>query len=289
VASLGGQVTVESRLGHGTVFQVELPFAKADGPMPEDRATGSASTVGSHLRILVVEDDATNMEILTSLLNYDGHKVVQAYSGKEARDVFRPEDTDCILSDIRLRDTNGVDLVRYLREIAQQADPGRHIPAIAVTANVMPEDLDAYSAAGFECVVSKPLDERKLYGAIRVAIGAGSQTGQADIQAHAGRAARLKELLGAEEYEKVQVAFRQTLEECHAELKDAIERNDRDRIRFLAHRVTGSAASIGAPELAKIAATVEDQAAGPSGPDRSDVDKMLKSCESVLKDFKLEQ
>ncbi|MGB3314639.1 MAG: ATP-binding protein, partial [Albidovulum sp.] len=285
VAALDGEVTVESTLGQGTTFQVVLPFQKTSAAQPDKRAIGTATTVGTKLRVLVVEDDATNMEVLTSLLRYDGHSIVQAVSGKQAKEVFRPGETDCILSDIRLPDMKGVQLVQELAEIAHKADPDRRVPAIAVTANVMPEDIDEYAMAGFDHVVSKPLDERKLFGAMKAVIGAGPVQLSPDISADTGRMTRLRELLGEEEFRKVRAAFRLTLEECLSGLERAIEQDDHERIRFLAHRMAGSSGSIGVTELEQISRSLEGQMARMADFDRTTLERLLACCRRVLDEF----
>lgn len=285
VSALGGEVAVESTLGQGTTFRIDLPFRQTEAAQPDARSVGTATTVGTPLRVLVVEDDATNMEVVTSLLRYDGHQIAQARSGAEAKEVFRPEETDIILSDIRLPDMKGVQLVRELAGIARRADPDRTIPAIAVTANVMPEDLDDYAEAGFAAVVSKPLDERKLFGAMKAAIGGGPVDAISGNAAANGRMARLRELLGAEEYRKVRAAFRLTLEECHAGLEQAIGAGDLDRIRFLVHRMAGSSASIGVVELEQLSRSVEDRLVRNTDIDPMTLDRLLRCSRRVLDDF----
>ncbi|MEO3416234.1 ATP-binding protein [Roseovarius sp. CAU 1744] len=280
VASLDGEVSVKSNLGEGTTFRVVLPFQAVTDRLPQPELPETATTVGAPQRVLIVEDDPTSMEILRSLLEHDGHTVFAASNGTDAKRIFRPERTDCIITDIRLPDITGVQLVLDLRDASHAESPDREIAAIAVTANVMPDDLAKYAAAGFDAVVSKPLDEKVLYGAIRSAIGIQPQGDTPNASDPNNRMSRLKELMSDEEFESVLMTFKEALEEGYSDLKKAVQEGDRDRISYLAHRLSGSAASFGETDLANTAKSVEIQL--DSGNDAC-VEKMLESCGSVLR------
>ncbi|MFY2825341.1 ATP-binding protein [Ruegeria sp. MALMAid1280] len=286
VTSLEGQVSVKSSLGEGTVFRVEVPFQAAPAPSPQSEASGMAITVGTQQNVLIVEDDPTSMEILKSLLERDGHEVTAAANGRDAKELFRPDDVDCILTDIRLPDTTGVQLARDLKRIAKANRPERTIATIAVTANVMPEDLDEYTTAGFDAVVSKPLDERVLYGAIRASIGKHPSDKPYVSRGSEATKARLSKFLSGEEMEQVFVAFRESLEDCHSQLEKAQKQGDRDRIEFLVHRVYGSVSSFGETELANMAKSVETLLQSGTENYGVELKELIDSCGAVLKGLK---
>ncbi|MEW9922316.1 ATP-binding protein [Marimonas sp. MJW-29] len=286
VASLGGELKFESKEGEGTTFRVMLPFK-----IVTDRPTRSdlpelASTVGSHQNVLVVEDDPVSMEVLKSLLESDGHNVITASTGADAIDGFRPSEVDCILTDIRLPDMTGITLASELKSIAHASQPERKTAIIAVTANVMPEDLETYAATGFDAVVSKPLDERLLYGAMRQALEQNTSCASAGPLPHADRAARMRDILGKDEFKKILVTFKETLEEDYAKLKQAAKDGQRNKMQYLAHKISGSAASFGETELAKAAMTVEDQLKRDDTGSVANVGHVLERCESVLSRLK---
>lgn len=88
VTQMSGQIQVESQLGKGTTFTVELPFQSAE---QEEHPCGGTldnpiSLEGKH--ILLAEDNAVNMEIATELLTMNGMKVTQAWDGQEAVECF---------------------------------------------------------------------------------------------------------------------------------------------------------------------------------------------------------
>ncbi len=285
VSTLNGQVSVRSNLGEGTVFRVEVPFHAAPAPSPQSEMAGFAATVGTKQNVLIIEDDPTSMEILKSLLERDGHTVTAAANGKEAIARFRPDDTDCILTDIRLPDTTGVQLARDLKQIAKEAGLDKSITTIAVTANVMPEDLDEYTNAGFDAVVSKPLDERVLYGAMRASLGQPSPE-ISYIPNTDDTKERLKKFLSNEELDQVFLTFRESLEDCYVELKKAQGQGDRDRIEFLVHRVYGSVSSFGETELAAKAQSVEGLLRSGAENYSAELDKLIQSCGVVIQDLK---
>jgi signal transduction histidine kinase/CheY-like chemotaxis protein/HPt (histidine-containing phosphotransfer) domain-containing protein len=286
VASLGGELKFESKEGEGTTFRVMLPFT-----IITDRPTRSdlpelASTVGEPQNVLVVEDDPVSMEVLKSLLERDGHAVTTASSGVDAIKAFQPAEVDCILTDIRLPDTTGIMLAKELKSIAHSCHPERKITIIAVTANVMPEDLEAYAVTGFDAVVSKPLDERLLYGAMRQVLRHRTARASGGHPPIIDRAAKLRDVLGKDEFEKILVTFTETLEVDYSELKEAAKDGEQDKIQYLVHKISGSAASFDEIELAEAAKSVEIQLKREGADADVQIGNVLERCESVLSRLK---
>ena len=112
--------------------------------------------------IAVVEDNPDNRLLLQALLA-DAHDLREYEDGPSAIAGIRAAPPDLILLDISLEDMDGVEVLAHLR-----ADPAtRHIPAIAITANVMLGDRERFLATGFDDYVTKPIvDERHLFEAI---------------------------------------------------------------------------------------------------------------------------
>lgn len=107
-------------------------------------------------RILVIEDNALNLELASELLMGAGHTVLQARTAEEGLRLARTEALDLILLDVRLPGMDGLAAVRVLKRDAAT----RHIPAIAMTAQAMKGDEEAARAAGFDAYVTKPIDTR---------------------------------------------------------------------------------------------------------------------------------
>lgn len=107
-------------------------------------------------RILIVEDNALNLELATELLKSSGYAVLQASNAEEGLRLAREERPDLILMDVRLPGMDGLAAVKVLKR-----DPGtRRIPAVAMTAQAMRGDEEAARTAGFDAYVSKPIDTR---------------------------------------------------------------------------------------------------------------------------------
>jgi two-component system, cell cycle response regulator len=104
-------------------------------------------------RILVIEDNAANMELMTYLLQAFGYATLTARDGKEGLEVAQRERPDLIVCDIQLPVMNGYEVARQIK-----ADPAlRDIPLVAVTAYAMVDDRQKTLAAGFDGYLTKPI------------------------------------------------------------------------------------------------------------------------------------
>jgi CheY-like chemotaxis protein len=112
------------------------------------------------LRILLVEDDAMNVELFETALETDGHEIVTERDGvageRRASGQF-----DLIVLDIQLPKKSGLDVCRSLRS------RGLRIPIVALSASVLPEEVARTKAAGFDLFLSKPISPRDLRDAVR--------------------------------------------------------------------------------------------------------------------------
>ena len=115
-------------------------------------------------KILVVEDDATNMEIVVRFLKINRFDVVTATSGPEGVALAAAERPDLILMDLGL--PNPEDGLEATRQVRAQAGTER-VPIIAFTARTMAQDKEKARAAGCDDFESKPVDFKRLLGKIR--------------------------------------------------------------------------------------------------------------------------
>lgn len=179
---MGGQVTVDSAPGRGTVVRVVLPLPVAPMavpvpvampmamPLAEPRGTAAAARALPDLsgkRALVADDNATNRLILRAMLRGMGVDVTMVENGAEVVTAWQAAPFDLLLLDISMPVMDGVAALREIR--AAQGDAPR-VPAIAVTANAMKHQVEAYRAAGFDGHVAKPFRREDLAGAIAAAL-----------------------------------------------------------------------------------------------------------------------
>ncbi len=113
-------------------------------------------------KILVVEDNPVNMELVTDLLEIAGYEILQASTAEEGIETARATQPDLILMDVRLPGMDGLSATSILKK----ADDTRHIPVIALTAQAMKGDEERALEAGCDAYLSKPIDTRALPGAI---------------------------------------------------------------------------------------------------------------------------
>ncbi|MEM7606529.1 MAG: response regulator [Myxococcota bacterium] len=115
VASLGGQLDIESKVDVGTTFHVILPWTDAEpaaiAVTPESPTSGFPALAS---RILVVDDDPAVRRAMVRLLGLEGHEVVSAGSGQEAREVFETHNVDVIVSDLTMPGESGLELASEL-------------------------------------------------------------------------------------------------------------------------------------------------------------------------------
>lgn len=113
----GGEIEVESEVGAGTCFTIELPIADGEAvPLAELRPDPSTGGIEGRGRILVVEDDERVRALAVRMLQKNGYTTVEAATTREGRDVFDIEDgqIDALVSDIVMPDGRGTELAAQL-------------------------------------------------------------------------------------------------------------------------------------------------------------------------------
>jgi two-component system, cell cycle response regulator DivK len=119
--------------------------------------------LGRPPRVLVVDDNKVNTELVRFVLEADGMQIEAAYDAHEAVARLAGFVPDLILMDIQMPDIDGLELTRRLR-----ADPAtRHIAVVAFTAYAMKGDRARMLAAGCDGYIAKPIDVAKFPGQVR--------------------------------------------------------------------------------------------------------------------------
>ncbi|APW40563.1 two-component system response regulator [Rhodoferax koreense] len=113
-------------------------------------------------RILVIEDNAANLELARYLLCAAGHEVLAATDGHAGLLLAQQQHPDLVISDLQMPGLDGYALLSAL-----QQDPGcQHIPVLALTASSMPGDRETVIRAGFRAYMSKPIEPEMFVGEI---------------------------------------------------------------------------------------------------------------------------
>jgi two-component system CheB/CheR fusion protein len=164
VERMGGEITVTSEEGKGSVFSCCIPFGEADTVgdaeiAPEKTMEAEAappSEEQNRPRLLLAEDDPTIRNILQVMLQRSNHEIDIAGNGQKAVEMWESGNYDLILMDVQMPLLNGFEATAAIR--GKELSRGGHIPIIAMTAHALKEDEQRCLAAGMDAYISKPID-----------------------------------------------------------------------------------------------------------------------------------
>lgn len=163
-ALMGGNITVKSQLDVGTTFTVTIPFEESaiqDEPQTISVINNDIRKKLSNIRILLVEDNEFNRMVAEDTLKeiLPGITVDIAVNGKEAVECVQASHYDIVLMDIQMPIMNGVEATQAIRQLPE---PKSKVNIIAMTANVLQEDVKKYFEIGMDAYVSKPFHTEEL-------------------------------------------------------------------------------------------------------------------------------
>jgi signal transduction histidine kinase/ActR/RegA family two-component response regulator len=171
---MDGTVVAAGQVGKGAVFTLVAPLADAE-PVDETPAASIAPAAESGaLRILVADDNPTNRKVAELILEAVGAEVVSVENGREALEAVQAEPFHAVLMDIQMPEMDGLTAIRLIRE-HEAAQARARTPVIVVSANVMPEHIQASAQAGADDHIGKPIHVEELMEAISRAMQASSE------------------------------------------------------------------------------------------------------------------
>jgi two-component system sensor histidine kinase/response regulator len=135
---------------------IRLALGNAPGQQPGLITRHTLRESRRKLSILVAEDNAVNRTVIVSLLQKMGHLITVAEDGEQVLALVNERRFDLLFMDVRMPKLDGLSATRELRKREQEL--GGHLPVIAMTASVLPEDRQSCLAAGMDTYVSKPVD-----------------------------------------------------------------------------------------------------------------------------------
>jgi signal transduction histidine kinase/AmiR/NasT family two-component response regulator len=172
VELMKGVIGVESRVGEGSVFWIELnlttePQPAAEAPEPTAIARGQVHTGAQLCTVLYVEDNPANLMLVEDLMaRRPDIRLLTARDGNRGIEIARASRPDVILMDINLPGISGIKAMRILAEGATTA----HIPVVALSANAIPRDIETGLEAGFFRYLTKPIRVNEFMDTLDVAL-----------------------------------------------------------------------------------------------------------------------
>ncbi len=264
VQLMGGRIDVQSVLGLGATFTVDVSFRVAAAPATPIEASMAPRFEG--VRVLVAEDDEINREVAAEILQEAGATVEMVTTGKAAveRVLANAAAYDIVLMDIRMPEMDGLTATARIRAV-QGRDA---LPIIAVTAHAFDDERDACLAAGMNEFVTKPIEPSRLLTALARCLPArvsfvptGARPGiKALPSAIPGFdiAAAVNRFCGNESVvQRLLSTFSTRCGNAGASLRAAVGEGRLDDARSLVHGFRSAAATLGAVGLSQRAERLE--------------------------------
>ena len=305
VELMGDHLKCDSVYGEGSDFHFDIVQKIIDStPIGEfkERAADSGAGSGPYVplfvapeaKILVVDDNEMNLQVLKGLLRPTRVAIDTAMSGRECLKKMSEKAYHIVLLDHMMPEMDGIETLHELRKTDSET------PALALTANAAMGGENYYISEGFQGYLSKPVDGRKLEEALQKFLpdellrepeigGSGDFEEEPVAGSEAGKISRLAEVEGIDPAEGVRCCgspeaflgaletFYLSIQDKSKEIEDAFEREDYKFYTIKVHALKSSARIIGAAKLSKLAEEMENAGnAGDTASIRENTDKLLK-------------
>jgi len=247
---------------------MEPPGAESGRPGqagPEPPGEGPGPRAGGPLRILLVEDNVVNQQVLTLLLERAGYRVEVAGNGREALEAFEKRGFDLVLMDLQMPEMDGLRATRLIR--AREKAVGGRVPIVAVTANALPGERQRCLAAGMDDYLSKPVRGADLFPAIERLAGQRSRAEPPAAEAPGPPRPDWQANLSGMGFDQEAITrlartFIDTVPPRLAGLRQALAGGDLRPAQATAHSLKGSLAVFGAVSAIDAAARLEQVGRG---------------------------
>ena len=235
VELMGGTIHVESRLGKGSLFRVEVPSERAQpseirAPTPDRQPIIGLEPGQPEYRILIVEDERENWMLLERLLESAGFQVRVAEDGAQGVEMFRTWRPNFLWMDLRMPAMDGVEAARRIRSL----DGGQDEKIVAVSASVSAGERSDVLVAGLNDFIQKPYQPSEIFDCMARHLGLRYLYREPSSESPGEPAMALRP-----------ADLAALPEELRAELRDALISLKRERIAEVIDRVSGRDATLG--------------------------------------------
>ncbi|MBU2546895.1 MAG: response regulator [Proteobacteria bacterium] len=247
---------VRTVLGSKVETRAEAPSpSDQSGPLLPDRCMACS-------RILLAEDNPVNQKLTRKILEQMGHTVMVASDGMEAVRILMEDPTgfDLVLMDIQMPVMDGEEAAKIIRR--EEAQSGRHIPIVAMTAHALKGDRERFLAAGMDMYVSKPIKRSEFLAVVDRMIRGRSVREAAEAESEAedvlDREAIWSLVDGDQDFLQELVGiFLHDLPVRMSGLREAIDDQDHDLVERSAHSIKGMSGNFSAPRVVRAAFNLE--------------------------------
>jgi len=167
---LGGDITVSSEVGKGSIFTFQVKLKKGSSHAVERNSTRGVIGIENRdttYRILVVDDKEDNLKVASTLLNLVGFETKEAINGEEAIAKFETWSPHLILMDMRMPVMDGYEATRRIKA----TEKGMLTPIVALTASTFEDELKKIDALGMQGFIRKPFRENDLFNTVGKILG----------------------------------------------------------------------------------------------------------------------
>jgi EAL domain-containing protein (putative c-di-GMP-specific phosphodiesterase class I)/signal transduction histidine kinase/DNA-binding response OmpR family regulator/HPt (histidine-containing phosphotransfer) domain-containing protein len=275
ITLMNGRLEVESVLGEGSVFWIELPSVKqVSGQnsnlyiVPSKNTRASALVTSTNPKILVAEDNPVNQELIATQMKALGYDADYAVNGSEALKLWEASEYDLLITDIRMPVMDGFELIRQVR--SKEAGGSEAKPIIAITANAMDREKQRCFEAGVNDVMSKPVgleDLRISLGRWSPKIEAAVYSGQKSVVNQSlpravGEVVNLAVLgqsVGTkpEIHKKLLKSYIRSLPQALDDVQIAFTWRNHELLSEYVHKLKSSSRSVGATSMSEVCRVIE--------------------------------
>lgn len=276
----GGQITIESEVNKGTTVTFEIPY-KINRDHPEQTEKSVALNTRG-FQVLIADDSEFNRQLLSSILMAENIPVLEAENGKQALDLLAGHDIDLCIFDIKMPGMDGIELAKNVLN-----QYGKNAPTMLALTAAQTDDVQKQCIeAGYEQVISKPLDRNELFSVLNRLFG-----DLIDIQEYAPPAERQqpeikqktqfdprrldKIFQGDSQFRNEMLrVFLETFERELNNMEVALAADDAVKVDDIAHKITPSCRHIGAYSLVKQLESIRSESKQ-SAPDMASIKNQI--------------